>query len=83
MEIYIALGKRSLPFFISLLNDADGEMRTFRSVMLGTRQDRGDMPSLIVLGCRKMREALSFLVELSTDRDMDDVARKALARIGR
>jgi HEAT repeat protein len=37
----------------------------------------------IVLGCCKVREALSFLVELCTDRDMGEVARKAIARVGR
>jgi HEAT repeat protein len=47
MEVYVALGGRSLPFLISLLNDADEEVRTFSGVMLGTIEDRGAVASLI------------------------------------
>jgi HEAT repeat protein len=47
MEIYIALGGRSLPHLTSLLDDADEEVRTFSGVMLGTMQDRGAVPQLI------------------------------------
>ena len=39
--------------------------------------------TVYVLGCCNVRKALSSLVELSTDRDMGEVARKAIARMGR
>ena len=69
MEIYVALGKRSLPFLISLLNDADEEVRTFSGVMLGTMQDNGAVPSLI--------KALA-----DPDMNVKHAAAEALGKIG-
>jgi len=69
MEIYVALGERSLPFLISLLNDADEEVRTFSGVMLGTLQDRGAVPSLI--------KALA-----DPDMNVKHAAAEALGKIG-
>jgi HEAT repeat protein len=69
MEIYVALGQRSLPFLISLLNDADEEVRTFSGVMLGTLQNRGAVPSLI--------RALADL-----DMNVKHAAAEALGKIG-
>ncbi len=69
MEIYVALGERSLPFLISLLNDADEEVRTFSGVMLGTMQDRGAVPSLI--------KALA-----DPDMNVKHAAAEALGKIG-
>jgi len=69
MEIYVALGERSLPFLISLLDDADEEVRTFSGVMLGTMQDRGAVPSLI--------RALADL-----DMNVKHAAAEALGKIG-
>ncbi len=69
MEIYVALNGRSLPFLISLLGDADEEVRTFSSVMLGTLQDRGAVPPLL--------EALA-----DPDMNVKHAAAEALGKIG-
>jgi hypothetical protein len=51
--------------------------------MLGSRSIETRRNAAITLGCCKVREALSYLVELSTDQDMGEVARKTIARIDR
>jgi chemotaxis protein methyltransferase CheR len=47
MEVYVALGGRSLPPLVSLLSDADEEVRTFTGVMLGNMRLRDAVPALI------------------------------------
>lgn len=47
MEIYVALGGRSLPFLIALLEDGNEQVRTFVGVMLGTMKHSGAVPALI------------------------------------
>ena len=47
MEIYVALGGRSLPPLLRLLRDPDEEVRTFCGVMLGNIKDKEAVPGLI------------------------------------
>ncbi len=69
MEIYVALGGRSLPHLLALLNDANEEVRTFSSVMLGSAKDSGAVPALI--------QALS-----DADMNVKHAAAEALGKIG-
>ncbi len=50
---------------------------------LGSDNHEAKRNAAITLGCFKVQEALPALVGLCTDRDMGDVARKAIDRIGR
>lgn len=47
MEIYVGLGKRSLPRLIGLLRDGNEEVRTFSAVMLGRIRDPDAVQPLI------------------------------------
>ncbi len=47
MEIFVALGNRSLPPLLTLLRDQDSEIRTFAGVMLGNLKEREAVPHLI------------------------------------
>lgn len=47
MELFVALGGRSLPPLRTLLKDADEEVRTFSSVMLGNLGERDAVPDLL------------------------------------
>ena len=69
MEVYVALGARSLAPLVSLLDDKDEEVRTFCGVMLGTMQDR---------------RAAAPLIKALADPDMNvkHAAAEALGKIG-
>jgi HEAT repeat protein len=50
---------------------------------LSSNNHEAQRNAAITLGCCKVQEALPSLVDLCADRDIGDVARKAIARIGR
>lgn len=68
MEVYAALGGRSLPPLVFLLRDADEEVRCFACVTLGNLNDKGATPELI--------RALS-----DTDLNVKHAAAEALGKI--
>lgn len=69
MEIYVALHGRSLPFLVALLSDANEEVRTFSSVMLGSIKDSRAVPAVI--------KALA-----DVDMNVKHAAAEALGKIG-
>lgn len=69
MEIHVALHGRSLPFLVALISDANEEVRTFSSVMLGSIKDS---------------RAVHALIKALADPDMNvkHAAAEALGKIG-